>query len=139
MVALLGVSLWLAGCGNESSEVSLTGAEEVPPITTAATGNATAELDGDTLEVTGSFSGLGSDLAPVAGSAAHVHNAPKGQSGPIVFNLEVMANPDNRSGTFRGSKALTDDEKALFRNGNLYVNIHTSANPTGELRGQFQP
>lgn len=139
VVVLLGASLWLSGCGNDESEVSLTGTEEVPPVTTSATGEARAELDGDTLEVSGSFSGLESDLTPVSGSSAHVHNAPRGQAGPIFFNLEVTPNADNRGGTFRGSATLNDDEKDLFRDGNFYVNIHTVNNPTGEIRGQFDP
>src|SRR3712207_5368415 len=97
---LLGASLWLVGCGNATAEETLTGAQEVPAVTTSATGTVTAELDDATLTVSGSFSGLSSDLTPVAGSPGHVHRAPRGENGPIAFNLNVTANADNRSGTF---------------------------------------
>ena len=135
---LMVCALWLAGCGTTKADTTLTGSQEVPPVTTGAQGTATAELDGDELTVTGSFSNLSSDLNPVAGSAAHVHNAPEGQTGGIVFNLEVTST-DNRSGTFRGSKTLSDEEKDLFEDGNFYVNVHSVNFPMGELRGQFKP
>lgn len=137
-VALVAFSLWLTGCGATEADTNLQGGEEVPPVTTTAEGNAKAELDGDTLTVTGSFAGLSSDLLPVAGSAAHVHSAPRGQNGGIVFNLDVTST-DNRSGTFRGSKTLSDAEKQAFEDGDFYVNVHTANFPTGEVRGQFEP
>ncbi|MFP2912409.1 CHRD domain-containing protein [Pyxidicoccus sp. 3LFB2] len=136
---LVACVLWLTGCGNApEADTTLAGSEEVPPVTTGATGAANAELDGDELVVNGSFSNLSSDLFPVAGSAAHVHNAPRGENGPIVFNL-VVTSTDNRSGTFEGRKTLTDEEKDLFEDGNFYVNIHTANFNAGELRGQFRP
>ncbi|HZI09531.1 MAG TPA: CHRD domain-containing protein [Myxococcus sp.] len=137
-VALVAFCLWLTGCGTTEADTNLQGGEEVPPVTTSAEGNAKAELDGDALTVTGSFAGLSSDLQPVAGSPAHVHSAPRGQNGGIVFNLEVTST-DSRSGTFRGSKTLSDAEKEAFENGDFYVNVHTTNFPSGELRGQFEP
>lgn len=136
--ALVALGLWLTGCGTTEADTDLTGGEEVPPVTTQARGVANAELDGDELTVTGSFEGLSSDLFPVAGSAAHVHSAPRGQNGGIVFNLDVTST-DNRSGTFRGSRALSDEEKEAFENGDFYVNVHTVNFNSGELRGQFEP
>lgn len=131
--------LLLTGCGNPQADVTLSGAEEVPTVTTSATGDATAELDGETLTVSGDFSGLGSNLAPVAGSAAHVHKGAKGENGGILFNLTVTPNADNRSGTFSGTATLSEADQDAFRDGLLYVNIHTVDNPGGELRGQFEP
>ncbi|WP_164016679.1 CHRD domain-containing protein [Pyxidicoccus trucidator] len=136
---LVACVLWLTGCGNNTeADTTLAGGNEVPPVTTSATGAANAELEGDELVVNGSFSNLSSDLFPVGGSAAHVHNAPGGENGPILFNLEVSST-DNRNGTFIGRKTLTEDEKVLFEDGNLYVNIHTANFNSGELRGQFKP
>ena len=110
----------------------------MPPTTTQATGTVTAELDGDELAVVGSFTDLSSDLFPVSGSAAHVHNAPEGKNGGIVFNLEISTT-DNRSGVFTGSKTLNDEEKDAFKDGNLYVNIHSVDFNGGEIRGQLKP
>ncbi|MFP2933143.1 CHRD domain-containing protein [Pyxidicoccus sp. 3LG] len=138
VLALVVWGPWLAGCGTTEDGTMLSGSNEVPANSSTAQGAATAELDGDELVVTGEFSGLGSDLMPVSGSAAHIHNAPAGANGPIVFNLEVTTS-DNRSGTFTGRKTLSDDEKTAFETGNFYVNIHTANYPMGEIRGQFDP
>ncbi len=135
---LVACALWLTGCGSTEAEATLSGAQEVPPTTTQAAGTATAELDGDELTVVGSFTGLSSDLFPVSGSAAHVHNAPAGQNGPILFNLEITTT-DNRTGVFTGSKTLNDEEKDAFEDGNLYVNIHSVTFNGGEIRGQLEP
>lgn len=130
---------WLAGCGGgDDATASLLGANEAPAVTTAATGTSQANLDGDVLTVTGSFSGLESDLITVSGSSAHVHEAPAGQAGPIVFNLNVTSS-DNRSGTFTGSQTLTQAQRDAYLAGRYYVNIHTVNNPGGEIRGQFVP
>lgn len=131
--------MWLTGCGSDKAEAMMTGDQEVPPTTTSATGEVTAELDGNTLTVNGSFSGLSSDLAPVSGSAAHVHKGARGSNGGILFNLTVTANGDGRSGTFTGTASLNDDDKQTFRDGGLYVNVHTTNNPGGEIRAQLEP
>ncbi|PTL79823.1 CHRD domain-containing protein [Vitiosangium sp. GDMCC 1.1324] len=132
--------LGLAGCGNDTfvSTTELKGANEVPAVTTSASGTANATLDGDTLTVTGNYSGLSSALHEVSGSAAHVHQAATGENGPILFNLTVTPSAaDSRNGTFNGSKNLNDTEKQAFKDGLLYVNVHTEANQSGEIRGQF--
>lgn len=136
---LLGASLWLVGCGSNKAEETLSGAQEVPAVTTSATGNVTAELDGSKLTVSGSFSGLSSDLLPVGGSPAHIHKAPKGENGPVVVPLVVVANADNRSGTFTVSATLSEDDQEAFSDGELYVNVHTTSNSGGELRAQLEP
>lgn len=133
VLALLGAGLLgMTGCGKTSiSTTTLLGENEVPPVTTSATGTANATLDGDELTVEGTYAGLSSALHQVSGSAAHVHNAPAGQKGGIVFNLNIS------NGSFSGSKTLTDAEKDAFEAGNFYVNIHTMNNMEGEIRGQF--
>lgn len=140
VLAALGASLlWLTGCGNEKAEATLSGSNEVPSVDTAATGNVTAELDGDTLKVNGTFTGLSSALHEVSGSAAHVHSAPKGSNGTIFFNLTVTPNADGRSGSFTGTKSMSDSDKQVFKDGGLYVNVHTDDNPNGEIRAQLEP
>lgn len=119
--------------------VALTGGAEVPQVTTDATGQTRATLTGNRLEVAGTFRGLSSDLIEVEGSPAHVHRAAAGETGPIVFNLDVTPGDDNRSGTFTGSADLTDAQVIDFRDGLHYVNVHTEQNPDGELRAQLEP
>ncbi|MCI0573596.1 MAG: CHRD domain-containing protein [Myxococcaceae bacterium] len=139
--ALVGVGLVLAvACGAANqAETSLTGANEVPPVTTAGTGTATAKLEGNALSVNGSFSGLQSDLFAIAGSPAHVHEADAGTSGPVVFPLNVDAGTDKRSGSFSGTKTLTDAERQAYLDGHMYVNVHSTMNQGGEVRGQLVP
>ncbi len=135
VLAVLGAGLLgMTGCGKSSvSTTQLSGNNEVPAVTTTASGTANATLDGDELSVSGTYSGLSSALFEVSGSSAHVHNAPTGENGPIVFNLTVNAS----NGSFSGTKTLTDSEKDAFAAGRFYVNIHTENHNGGELRGQF--
>lgn len=116
------------------------------PADGPATGNVEVLFDGLTkmLRVEGTFSGLSSDLMPVGGtdsagnpeSAIHLHNALAGQNGGIVRNLTVVDNGDG-TGSFSGHFTLSDEEIAELRADALYVNLHTTANPSGELRGQL--
>jgi hypothetical protein len=140
VLTLVGTGLLaLTGCGETLvATTQLSGANEVPPVTaTSATGTATATLDGDELTVNGTFSGLGSDLQEVSGSAAHVHRAAVGQNGPILFNLTVTAGADRRTGSYTGTKTLNSDERDAFKAGELYVNVHSVNYMGGEIRGQF--
>ncbi|HEB54114.1 MAG TPA: CHRD domain-containing protein, partial [bacterium] len=108
---------------------ALEGSQAVPPNGSPAVGGARAVRNPDgTLTVTGAFS-------PLVGTvtAAHVHSAAPGISGPIVIGLAVTG---NRFGvTFAPGPAQYADLQA----GNWYVNVHSTAFPGGELRGQLAP
>jgi CHRD domain-containing protein len=135
--------LLMAGCGNDTyvATTQLAGGNEAPtPVSTSATGVATATLDGDELSVTGTFSGLDSPLHEVSGSAAHVHIGDVGVAGDIVFNLTTTTTgTDSRTGSFAGKMDLNDDQQTAFKSGRLYVNVHSENHPMGEIRGQFVP
>lgn len=120
------------------TEADFSGLNEVPPVNTSASGDVEAILDGDIITIEGSFEDLESDLFEVSGSAAHIHSAPAGENGPIIFNLNVTSE-DNRSGIFIGTEMLTDSQIDDFNNGMFYVNIHTVNNTGGEIRVQFVP
>ncbi|CAN5829038.1 hypothetical protein BH24DEI2_BH24DEI2_14150 [soil metagenome] len=117
--------------------VMLEGSNEVPPVDTAASGEVTATLDGNTLTIDGSFEGLSSDLMEVAGTPAHIHQAAAGENGDVILKLDVQANDDNRSGTLSGTFDLTDEQLAAYQAGNLYVNVHSQDHPGGEIRAQL--
>lgn len=125
---------------------ALSGAEQVPPVETEAQGSATATLDdaGTTLTLSGSYTGLSSALQEVGGSAAHIHEAPRGENGPVVVPLTITPDEtDPLSGTFAGTATIGEGEgelapETLAANG-YYINIHTVDNPDGELRGQITP
>jgi len=118
--------------------------QEVPPIADGpATGTFDVFLPGNILLVEGNFDELSSPLFPVGPedsegnpqSPIHIHQAPAGQNGGIVRNLNVLEIDDN-SGTFNGAFTLTDAETEAAEADELYVNLHTENNQSGELRGQ---
>jgi len=70
----------------------------------------------------------------ISGSAAHIHLAPAGQNGPVIVSL--MRTADNMWSVPPGLR-LTDAQYDAFKQGNLYINVHSAANPSGEIRGQM--
>ncbi len=106
---------------------SLSGTAEVPPLTTTATGAcAVALTTNETLiEVACTHN------VPNV-SMAHIHDAATGVDGPVVCELSTTAT------RVSGSCAATADLITKLHNGGLYVNIHSPANPGGEIRGQIQ-
>ena len=111
-------------------KVTLTGDEEVPPVTTAAKGEGTITV-GQDKTVTGSVTTTG-----IEGIAAHIHLAEKGKNGPPVITL--VKSGDNKWTTPPDAK-LTDEQYQSFKAGNLYVNVHTAKNKGGEIRAQLKP
>ncbi|HYF15189.1 MAG TPA: CHRD domain-containing protein, partial [Phycisphaerales bacterium] len=106
----------------------LDGLQEVPPNNTGARGYATFQINPDTNTVNYriAFSGLS---APE--TAAHVHGvAGPGVNAGVLFALPA-GNP--KVGSFTYAEAMQND----LLNGRMYVNIHTAAIPTGEIRGQI--
>ena len=109
-------------------KVMLTGANEVPPVTTSASGDGAISIAEDGT-VSGSVTTKG-----VQGTAAHIHMAAAGNNGPVIV-------PFTKEGdTYKapaGAKLNADQLKA-FKSGDLYVNVHSAANPSGEIRGQLK-
>ena len=111
-------------------KVTLTGAEETPPVTTAATGTGTITIAADK-SVSGTVKTAG-----MAGTVAHIHVGAPGQSGPPIITLDKTA--EGVWAVPAGSK-LTDEQYASFKAGNLYVNVHSAEHKPGEIRGQLKP
>ncbi|PKL74757.1 MAG: hypothetical protein CVV27_18865 [Candidatus Melainabacteria bacterium HGW-Melainabacteria-1] len=114
---------------------NLTGSQEVPPVSNQALGSARLVLTPgkSEAEIQISVSGLS---GPITG--AHIHRGQPGQAGPVVKELEVKGNWV--SGIWRRNDATTPFNQDLLEdleNGNLYLNVHTAANPNGEVRGQL--
>jgi CHRD domain len=111
-------------------KVNLSGAGEVPPVTTTATGTGTIRVNEDK-SVAGSVTTKG-----IEAIAAHIHVGAAGKNGPPVITLE-QSSPGVWS-VPKGSK-LTDEQYANFKAGELYVNVHSAAHKAGEIRGQLKP
>lgn len=124
---------------NQPLVVTLSGDQQVPPVATEATGSATVSLEGDTMSVSGDFSNLSSPPFEVAGTPAHIHMAPAGENGDVIFPLNVSAAEDGSSGVFSLSTTLTPEQVDAFNAGEFYINVHTEANQAGEVRGQITP
>jgi hypothetical protein len=109
-------------------KADLSGASEVPPVTSAGKGTATASLDTatKTLNWTVTYSGL----TPTAG---HIHGpaAPGANAGVLVPLTGDLVSP------IKGSATLTDAQISDLEAGRMYVNLHTADNKGGEIRGQL--
>ena len=110
--------------------VKLVGAEETPPITTAATGSGTISIAADK-SVSGSVKTQG-----IEGTVAHIHLGAVGQAGPPIITL---TKGNGGAWSVPAGSKLTDDQYASFKAGNLYVNVHSAEHPAGEIRGQLKP
>jgi hypothetical protein len=108
----------------------LTGAQEVPPVTTAASGTANIKVTADGM-VSGSITTAG-----VMSTMAHIHMAPAGQNGPVIVPL--TKNGDNGYMVPSGA-TLTPAQMAAYKMGSLYVNVHSGAHKGGEIRAQLKP
>lgn len=120
-----------------SFEAILSGSNEAPPITTTANGSVTATLTGTELVVEGSFEGLTGDYA-----ASHIHMAMAGTSGGVVVALSPTVDSDSRGGTFVAANntfTLSSGQADTLKMQGMYINIHSSAFASGELRGQIVP
>jgi hypothetical protein len=133
-VALCAVAVLSFGCAGMSAtknvQVTLKGSDEVPPVTTAATGFGTITVNEDK-SVSGTVTTSG-----VAGVAAHIHEGAAGKNGPVIVPMSKTS--DNTWTTAAGAK-FTDAQYEAFKAGNLYVNVHSAANKGGEIRGQIKP
>ena len=115
--------------------VPLTGAQQVPPVQTAGTGNAALTYDASTRELTWSvtYSGLS---GPV--SMAHFHGpAAMGNNAGVLIWISRRGEPAPSPMT--GQATLTPAQAEQFMAGDWYINVHTQDHPAGEIRGQVMP
>ncbi|WP_158276112.1 CHRD domain-containing protein [Brumimicrobium oceani] len=123
----------------EGYSVNLSGDQEVPSVSTMANGGGivTISRDRDNAHVMLVVKDLSGPI-----DAAHIHNAVAGMNGGVEFNLSswfsMTENYDGAYGYLTADDATPMNAAAetKFRNNEMYVNIHTAANPDGEVRGQ---
>ena len=111
-------------------KVTLSGDQEVPSVTSSASGSGTITV-GDDKSVKGSVMTKGIDA-----TAAHIHQGAVGKSGGVIIPL--TKGTDGAWSVPEGAK-LTDAQFAAYKAGDLYVNVHSAAHPDGEIRGQIKP
>jgi hypothetical protein len=130
LLAATVVALGSASAFAKDVKVTLTGAEETPPVTTSATGHGTIKIAKDN-SVSGTVETTG-----IEGTMAHIHVGAPGESGPPIITLTKGA--DGKWTVPAGSK-LTDEQLAAFKSGKLYVNVHSAEHKPGEIRAQLKP
>ena len=114
-------------------EATLSASNEVP--TNASYGKGTVEATWKqstmTLSYRATFSGLTG-----APTAAHFHGpAMSGQNAGVALPVTV-GTPE--LGTIQGEAVLTQQQAEDLAGGRWYFNVHTAANPGGEIRGQMR-
>ena len=131
VVAALAVSMMFAAATAQAEKMKftteLTGAAEVPPTDSTATGTAEVTLNTEAKTVTWVYTheGLSGDM-----TASHVHGPATATeaAGPVI---------DTTGETMEGSAPITDAQAAELMAGMYYVNLHTETFPDGEIRGQL--
>jgi hypothetical protein len=123
--------LWgVARADQINFKADLSSASEVPPVTSAGKGTATASLDTATKMLTWSvtYSGLSGPA-----TAGHIHGpaAPGANAGVLLPFSGNLASP------IKGSATLTDAQISDLEAGRTYMNLHTADNKGGEIRGQL--
>jgi hypothetical protein len=137
VVSLSGAAIWsiAAQAAPLSFKVALTGAQQVPPVQTPATGTADLSYDAATHILTWSvtYNGLSGPA-----TMAHFHGpAAEGKNGPpVVWLTEKGATVTS---PIKGQATLTPEQAQQMMAGEWYINVHTQANPSGEIRGLVMP
>ena len=124
--------------GPDAFMATLEGGQEVPPVDTAAGGTGALTLnaaqDALAYDITVNVAQLSFPM-----TAAHFHNAPTGEAGGVVRTLTFVNGTATGTWTSSDDQPFTSETLAQLLAGNLYINVHTAANPGGELRGQVLP
>lgn len=125
----------------------LTGSNEVPSVKTKAKGDVAFKLSSDGKELSYKL-----DVKNIENpTAAHIHRGMKGKNGPPLANLFTGPKKEGKfsgglsEGTITTAELMgdlmgkpLDDLVQLIKTGEAYVNVHTDANPNGEIRGQIK-
>jgi hypothetical protein len=143
------LAAFVQSCGSSTAPVAKTyvsamsPANENPPKTTTGTGITTFVDNGSQIDWTMSLTGMTGVFA------SHIHLGAAGVIGPVIFNLFIPNGTNTGtltgvvgSGTITNANNVNislDSLRVLFNNGNAYVNVHTTANPGGEIRAQIMP
>ncbi len=112
-------------------ETPIDGSQEVPPVTTQGIGTADVTFDSTSNELSWNieFSGLTGNA-----TAAHFHGpAAAGNNTGVQVNIGEIS---GLTSPMNGTATLTAEQATQLLDGMMYINIHTEANPNGEIRGQ---
>jgi hypothetical protein len=130
LLATLAIGIAFAGPAfAEKMKATLDGKSESPPNASAGKGTADVDYDAATKKLTWKLTYSGLSGPP---TAAHFH----GPAEPGKNASVALAIPNPSSSPVEGSAVLTDAQAADLMAGKYYINVHTAADPAGEIRGQ---
>jgi hypothetical protein len=130
LLATLAIGIAFAGPAfAEKMKATLDAKSENPPNSSAGKGTADVDYDAATKKLTWKLTYSGLSGPP---TAAHFH----GPADPSKNAAVAVAIPNPSSSPVEGSATLTDAQAADLMAGQYYINVHTAANPGGEIRGQ---
>ncbi|HVA85283.1 MAG TPA: CHRD domain-containing protein [Candidatus Saccharimonadales bacterium] len=139
VAVLLSLPATVSGASDEMFTGTLSGAAQVPPVVTAATGPVYAVINGtaDQIRWGVQYSGLSGPL-----TEAHIHFGAAGVNGQVMFPLTIGPSPMLgvlTAADFQAGASVTTWAAALdaIRAGTAYINLHTAAHPAGEIRAQL--
>jgi len=119
---------------------SLTGDAETPAVATGTTGSFALHYDSGLNELSFLVTVTPTNTQPITVTASHIHFGAVGVGGPVVRPLYMMPGPTlvTNTLTFSGivSPSLNVTEVNRLLSGQIYVNVHTTVHPSGEVRGQ---
>lgn len=118
------------GFGEKEATATLSGTEEVPPVSTKASGKSTIAV-ADDKSISGTVT-----ISDMTATAAHIHQGVKGKNGPVIIPLTKTS---EKVFTVPANAKLTEAQLAAYKAGNLYINVHSAAYPNGEIRAQLKP
>ncbi|HMO47054.1 MAG TPA: CHRD domain-containing protein [Rubrivivax sp.] len=127
---MLAFALCLSAGTAAAGKLELSGANEVPPVTTAASGTGTITVADDG-SVSGSVKATG-----LSATMAHIHLGARDKNGPVIIALTQSANGE---WPVPAGAKLSAEQMRSCKAGELYVNVHTEAHKGGEIRAQLSP
>ena len=134
LITLILVGNYLFSQNSIIFTAKLDGNQTVPAVTTTAVGTGTFVLSSSGTQVTYhvTVNGLSGSI-----TGAHFHNGAMGVGGGVVKTLSFAGNTTSGVwGSADANQPFTDSLLSELLRGRLYINVHTSANPNGEIRGQ---
>lgn len=145
----LALAFMAMGCDDNNSTdnadsfaaTPLTGSNAVPPTGSQATGSATFDISGDSVQFTIQVNGI------TGVTLAHLHAGAPAGSGPVAVQLFTNSGTGPIDGTLTSDSFAQGDIRGMsfdelvdqMRAGHVYLDIHTLTFPDGEVRGQVRP
>ena len=131
---ILAAAVLIGGCATitgmvPGETIALSGANEVPPVSSGASGSGTVHVKSD-CTVTARITVTG-----MSATAAHIHEGKAGANGGVI--VPFVKAGDNTFVAADGAK-MNEAQCSAYKAGNTYVNVHSEQYKPGEVRAQLK-